>query len=67
MTIVLKKLYKNTNWKVLNTYMQKNSSRIESINSMTNLNNFISKLTKIVLKNIELLILIAKDSQYNKR
>lgn len=40
---------------------------MESINSMTNLNDFISKLIKIVLADVELSIPITKASLYNKK
>lgn len=66
-TIALKKPYKNTDWKALNAYVQENLSSMENINPMTNLNNFISRLTKVVLEGIKLLIPIAKASLYNKR
>lgn len=66
-TIALKKPHKNADWKALNAYVQENLSSMENINPMTNLNNFISRLTKVVLENIKLLISIAKASLYNKR
>lgn len=67
MTIVPKKLYKNADWKALNAYIQENFPNMESINPMTNLNNFMLRLTKVILKSIKLSIPIIKASPYNKR
>lgn len=40
---------------------------MDSINLITNLNNFISRLIKVVLEGIELFLPIAKASLYNKK
>lgn len=66
-TMALKKLYKNIDWKTLNAYVQESLFSIENINPITNLNNFTLRLTKVVLEGIELSIPIAKASPYNKR
>lgn len=65
--IVLKRLHKNIDWKVLNVYIQEGLLSIKNINLITNLNDLTSRLTKIVLKDIKLSVLIAKASSYNKR
>ena len=62
-----KRLYKNTDWKTLNIYVQEDLFSMENINPITNLNNFTLRLTKVVLEGIELSIPIFKASPYNKR
>lgn len=65
--MVTKKLYKNANWKALKAHIQESFPSIKNINPMINLNNFMLRLTKVVLKSIKLSVLIAKTSPYNKR
>lgn len=65
--MALRRLYKNADWKALNAHVQEGLLSIESIISMTNLNDFMSRLTKVVLEGIELSVPITKTSPYNKR
>ena len=62
-----RRLYKNVDWKALSIYVQGSLPSIENINPWIHLDDFTSRLTKIVLESIELSVPIAKPSQYNKR
>lgn len=64
---ILRQLYKNTKQKVLNNHAKDHPASIENINFITNLDKFTTKFSKIITKDIELSVSIAKPSFYNKK
>ena len=62
-----RRLYKNAKWEVLNGYVKDHLASIERIDPVANLDEYTTKLTKVVTEGIELSVPIAKPSPYNKR
>ena len=62
-----RRLYKNGKWEVLNGYVKDHLASIERIDPVAKLDEYTTKLTKVVMEGIELSVPIAKPSPYNKR
>ena len=49
----LRQLFQNAKWKVLNDYVKDHLANIESIDSVTNLNKYITKPRKLLMEGID--------------